>query len=147
MSGIVCRLVRSWGFNLFCVNFCESLPRGRSIHPFCSKVKRDPLQTECTDDRNSVALCNLIRHEFPLPKEYQVRQGIPTYKWRWGHRSRDLMFRVIFAELWQHRSRSQGPGGLLRRVSVAGRPLSVHPGVYVAQQKHHRAWIPVPVWG
>lgn len=46
--------------------------RGRSIHPFCSKVKRDPLQTECTDDRNSVALCNLIRHEFALPKEYQV---------------------------------------------------------------------------
>lgn len=45
--------------------------RGRSIHPFCSKVKRDPLQTECTDDRNSVALCNLIRHDKPLPKEYQ----------------------------------------------------------------------------
>lgn len=45
--------------------------RGRSIHPFCSKVKRDPLQTECTDDRNSVALCNLIRHEYPLPKMYQ----------------------------------------------------------------------------
>ncbi|XP_037027187.1 leishmanolysin-like peptidase isoform X1 [Bradysia coprophila] len=44
---------------------------GRSIHPFCSKVKRDPLQTECTDDRNSVALCNLIRHDKPLPKEYQ----------------------------------------------------------------------------
>lgn len=34
-------------------------------------MKRDPLQTECTEDRNSVALCNLIRHEFPLPKMYQ----------------------------------------------------------------------------
>lgn len=34
-------------------------------------MKRDPLQTECTDDRNSVALCNLIRHEYPLPKMYQ----------------------------------------------------------------------------
>lgn len=45
--------------------------RGRSIHPFCSKVKRDPLQTECTNDRNSVALCNLIRHDHPLPKIYQ----------------------------------------------------------------------------
>lgn len=45
--------------------------RGKSIHPFCSKVKRDPLQTECTDDRNSVALCNLIRHDYPLPKMYQ----------------------------------------------------------------------------
>lgn len=45
--------------------------RGRSIHPFCAKVKRDPLQTECTDDRSSVALCNLIRHESPLPRQYQ----------------------------------------------------------------------------
>lgn len=54
------------------LNFIFIFPnRGRSIHPFCSKVKRDPLQTECTDDRNSVALCNLIRHEKPLPKEYQ----------------------------------------------------------------------------
>lgn len=60
--------------------------RGRSIHPFCSKVKRDPLQTECTDDRNSVALCNLIRHEYPLPKMYQnfdvinnVRDGEEEY--------------------------------------------------------------------
>lgn len=34
-------------------------------------MKRDPLQTECTGDRNSVALCNLVRHENPLPKEYQ----------------------------------------------------------------------------
>lgn len=48
-----------------------SLFRGRSIHPFCSKIKRDPLQTECTDDRNSVALCNLVKHEYPLPKEFQ----------------------------------------------------------------------------
>lgn len=47
------------------------LSRGRSIHPFCTKVKRDPLQTECTDDRNSVALCNLVKHDYPLPKEYQ----------------------------------------------------------------------------
>lgn len=45
--------------------------RGRSIHPFCSKIKRDPLQTECTEDRNSVALCNLIKHEYALPEEYQ----------------------------------------------------------------------------
>lgn len=52
--------------------FCfSSTFRGRSIHPFCSKIKRDPLQTECTDDRNSVALCNLVKHEDPLPHEYQ----------------------------------------------------------------------------
>lgn len=29
------------------------------------------MQTECTDDRNSVALCNLIKHDNPLPKLYQ----------------------------------------------------------------------------
>lgn len=54
--------------NIFIVYFFF---RGKSIHPFCSKVKRDPLQTECTADRNSVALCNLVKHEFPLAKEYQ----------------------------------------------------------------------------
>lgn len=49
-------------------------------------MKRDPLQTECTDDRNSVALCNLVRHEEPLPKEYQnfdslnnVNEGFVEY--------------------------------------------------------------------
>lgn len=47
--------------------------RGKSIHPFCNKVKQDPLQTECTDDRSSVALCNLVKHSQPLPKKYQVR--------------------------------------------------------------------------
>ncbi|KAK5639681.1 hypothetical protein RI129_012173 [Pyrocoelia pectoralis] len=45
--------------------------RGLSIHPFCNKVKRDPIQTECTDDRTSVALCNLVRHDHILPQLYQ----------------------------------------------------------------------------
>lgn len=69
----------SWGKGLGCdfvMRSCKewiqaNSDRGRSIHPFCSKVKRDPLQTECTDDRNSVALCNLIKHDYELPKEYQ----------------------------------------------------------------------------
>ncbi|XP_055902649.1 leishmanolysin-like peptidase isoform X2 [Eupeodes corollae] len=69
----------SWGKGLGCTFAMRSCKdwiqmnngRGRSIHPFCSKVKRDPLQTECTDDRNSVALCNLIRHDYELAKEYQ----------------------------------------------------------------------------
>ncbi|EDX13514.1 GD18672 [Drosophila simulans] len=69
----------TWGKGLGCAFAMRSCKdwiqynhaRGRSIHPFCSKVKQDPLQTECTDDRNSVALCNLIRHEFELPKGYQ----------------------------------------------------------------------------
>lgn len=29
------------------------------------------METECTDDRNSVALCNLIRHDVALAREYQ----------------------------------------------------------------------------
>lgn len=49
---------------------------GKSIHPFCDKVKRDPLETECTDDRSSVALCNLVEHLTPLPTHYQV-QALP----------------------------------------------------------------------
>jgi len=46
--------------------------RGLSIHPFCNKVKKDPLETECTDDRSSVALCNLVEHTGYLPEKYQV---------------------------------------------------------------------------
>ena len=46
--------------------------RGKSIHPFCNKVKRDPLETECTEDRSSVALCNLVRHGNELPAHFQV---------------------------------------------------------------------------
>lgn len=55
--------------------------RGLSIHPFCNKVKRDPLQTECTDDRTSVALCNLVRHENPLPELYQVITFVDFEEW------------------------------------------------------------------
>lgn len=65
---MICHLLYIYGTHGYS---CKFHYRGRSIHPFCSKVKRDPLQTECTDDRNSVALCNLIRHEYPLPKMYQ----------------------------------------------------------------------------
>jgi len=48
---------------------------GLSIHPFCEKVKRDPLETECTDDRSSVALCNLVQHPHALPPHFQVSQS------------------------------------------------------------------------
>ena len=52
--------------------------RGKSIHPFCNKVKRDPLETECTEDRSSVALCNLVRHGNELPAHFQVRMLMDT---------------------------------------------------------------------
>ncbi|CAG9768000.1 unnamed protein product [Ceutorhynchus assimilis] len=69
----------SWGKNLGCDFVTKSCKdwismkssRGFSIHPFCNKVKRDPLQTECTDDRTSVALCNLVEYKQELPKIYQ----------------------------------------------------------------------------
>ncbi|XP_063706190.1 leishmanolysin-like peptidase [Culicoides brevitarsis] len=69
----------SWGKNLGCdfaMRSCKDWihlnhKKGKSSHPFCSKVKTDPLQTECTEDRNSVALCNLVKHEHPLPLQYQ----------------------------------------------------------------------------
>lgn len=68
-----------WGMNLGC-NFAmksckEWIDRKRklrqSIQPFCEKVKREPLETECTDYRDAVALCNLKRYPDKLPKEYQ----------------------------------------------------------------------------
>ena len=56
-----------------CLEWMETrTEHGLSIHPFCNKVKRDPLETECTDDRSSVALCNLVRHEHDLPSHFQV---------------------------------------------------------------------------
>lgn len=70
----------TWGRGLGCdfvMKSCKEwidtkLASGKSIHPFCNKVKRDPLQTECTDDRTSVALCNLVNHTVELPRIYQV---------------------------------------------------------------------------
>ena len=70
-----------WGRNLSCafaLNSClewmeTRQSQGLSIHPYCNKVKRDPLETECTDDRSSVALCNLVQHNNLLPSYFQVR--------------------------------------------------------------------------
>ena len=47
-----------WGKNLgcdfvkkSCKDWIDSKRRKQeSIHPFCEKVKKDPLETECTDD-------------------------------------------------------------------------------------------------
>ncbi|XP_063992522.1 leishmanolysin-like peptidase isoform X2 [Diachasmimorpha longicaudata] len=77
----------SWGRKLGCefaMKSCKewmSLKTARhpskSIYPFCNKVKHDPLHTVCTDDRSSVALCNLVNHPQPLPKKYQNFDQIP----------------------------------------------------------------------
>ena len=42
------------------------------IHPFCKRVKKGNLLTECTEDRNAVAICNLVEYESALPHHYQV---------------------------------------------------------------------------
>ncbi|XP_018900151.2 leishmanolysin-like peptidase [Bemisia tabaci] len=75
----------AWGKNLGCdfvMRSCKhwidsKRAQNKSIHPFCEKVKRDPLETECTDDRNSLALCNLVEHAEPLPPFYQNFDYIP----------------------------------------------------------------------
>ncbi|XP_045109228.1 leishmanolysin-like peptidase isoform X1 [Portunus trituberculatus] len=74
-----------WGRHLGCTfamksckEYMEEQTRsGRSIHPFCNKVKRDPLETDCTEDRSSVALCNLVEHRNQLPGHYQNFGAIP----------------------------------------------------------------------
>ncbi|KAK4308425.1 hypothetical protein Pmani_019873 [Petrolisthes manimaculis] len=74
-----------WGRHLGCsfaMTSCkdymdEQTRKGQSIHPYCNKVKRDPLETDCTEDRSSVALCNLIEHKNQLPSHYQNFIAIP----------------------------------------------------------------------
>ena len=68
-----------WGKNLGCDFAMKSCKewidkkrlKGKSIHPFCEKVKEEPLETECTDARDAVALCNLRRYDDYLPVMYQ----------------------------------------------------------------------------
>ncbi|CAG2109264.1 unnamed protein product [Medioppia subpectinata] len=77
-----------WGKNLGC-DFAQKSckhwidwrrSRGESIHPFCDKVKRDPLETECTDNRDAVALCNLMEYSSDLMPKYQNFDYIPSVK-------------------------------------------------------------------
>ncbi|ENN76852.1 hypothetical protein YQE_06693, partial [Dendroctonus ponderosae] len=76
----------SWGKNLGCdfaMKSCKEWmniksSKGFSTHPFCNKVKQDPLQTECTDDRKSLALCNLLKYQDELPKMYQNFDNLPN---------------------------------------------------------------------
>jgi leishmanolysin-like peptidase len=75
-----------WGKNLGCdfaMKSCKDWidsrrSRGESIHPFCDKVKRDPLETECTDNRDAVALCNLMEYNTDLPPIFQNFDYIPS---------------------------------------------------------------------
>ena len=46
--------------------------RDESVHPYCERVKDGGLQTECTQQRDAMALCNLIDYGKSLPAQYQV---------------------------------------------------------------------------
>lgn len=74
-----------WGHNLGCdfaLKSCKEWidtrrARNVTIHPFCDKVKKDPLETECTESRDSVALCNLVDHGEELDQMFQNFDYIP----------------------------------------------------------------------
>ncbi len=51
--------------------------RGQHVHPFCNRIKSVGLQTECTDERDAVALCNLVEYPASLPPEYQHFHRLP----------------------------------------------------------------------
>ncbi|KFM57462.1 Leishmanolysin-like peptidase, partial [Stegodyphus mimosarum] len=78
-----------WGKNLGCDFAFKSCKdwidsrrsRGESIHPYCDKVKKDPLETECTDSRDSVALCNLVEYPkelHPIFQNFDYIPGVPS---------------------------------------------------------------------
>ncbi|BFZ22523.1 hypothetical protein BsWGS_25562 [Bradybaena similaris] len=74
-----------WGRDLGCefvLNSCyywisTRLARNQSIHPFCDRVKRGQLWTDCAHNRKSVALCNLVEYNQPLLPMYQYFDSLP----------------------------------------------------------------------
>lgn len=52
--------------------------RRRNPAPFCERVKGDPLRTECSPHRTAVVLCNLVRHDTILPRQYQHFDKLPN---------------------------------------------------------------------
>ncbi|XP_046976054.1 leishmanolysin-like peptidase isoform X2 [Vanessa cardui] len=73
-----------WGKGLGC-NFamtsCKqwlNAQRRKNPAPFCERVKGDPLRTECSPRRTAVVLCNLVRHDTILPRQYQHFDRLPN---------------------------------------------------------------------
>ncbi|XP_039762787.1 leishmanolysin-like peptidase isoform X2 [Pararge aegeria] len=52
--------------------------RKKNPAPFCERIKGDPLRTECSPRRNAVVLCNLVRHDTILPRQYQHFDILPN---------------------------------------------------------------------
>uniref|UniRef100_A0A914GTQ9 Leishmanolysin-like peptidase n=1 Tax=Globodera rostochiensis TaxID=31243 RepID=A0A914GTQ9_GLORO len=72
-----------WGHKLGCsfaMKSCggwirEKLKKNESTAPFCADIKHDGSRslatTRCTDQRDSLALCNLVPYKRPLPIDYR----------------------------------------------------------------------------
>lgn len=68
-----------WGKGYGCTfaqNSCKAWMMAQSnniIYPFCKRVKKnnEGLHTSCSVDKTSVAMCNLVEYNKPLPIEYQ----------------------------------------------------------------------------
>ncbi|KAL3104237.1 hypothetical protein niasHS_002264 [Heterodera schachtii] len=72
-----------WGHGLGCsfaMESCgkwiwEKLESNQSTAPFCANIKHDGSRslatTRCTDQRDSLALCNLVPYKKPLPIDYR----------------------------------------------------------------------------
>ncbi|XP_038220464.1 leishmanolysin-like peptidase isoform X3 [Zerene cesonia] len=52
--------------------------RRKNPAPFCERIKGEPLRTECSPRRNAVVLCNLVRHDNILPRQYQHFDTLPN---------------------------------------------------------------------
>ncbi|XP_045509284.1 leishmanolysin-like peptidase [Colias croceus] len=75
-----------WGKNLGCGFAAASCKqwlntqrlRRKNPAPFCERIKGEPLRTECSPRRNAVVLCNLVRHDNILPRQYQHFDTLPN---------------------------------------------------------------------
>ncbi|CAH4033124.1 unnamed protein product [Pieris brassicae] len=73
-----------WGKNLGCgfaTTSCKqwlNTQRRKNPAPFCERIKGEPLRTECSPRRNAVVLCNLVRHDNILPRQYQHFDTLPN---------------------------------------------------------------------
>ncbi|CAI5446275.1 unnamed protein product [Caenorhabditis angaria] len=78
-----------WGKNLGCdfsMKSCgewiyQKRLENRDPYPFCSDIKHDGHKslaiTRCTSQRDSLALCNLVPFQKPLPKEFRNFDSLP----------------------------------------------------------------------
>lgn len=74
-----------WGQNLGCDFVTKScyewietrMRRQQDIHPFCTAPNRGEIVTDCSRNRNAVAICNLSEFPVDLPEIYQYFSSIP----------------------------------------------------------------------